>query len=121
MSSLTQLGMLPQPSIPGGMAVEILLSSCYEPLCGARVMGRGGRKGKCGERAECLEDRERFGGKVRLCLTCMEYRDKCWCRAGLVTAGLIPYPERKRDVLTARDWGKRGEKLDVDKGEMKVD
>lgn len=121
MSSLTQLWMLPQPFIPGGMAAQLLLPSCYEPPCGARVRGWG-EEGERGGRAGCLED-GKGGREVRgaLCLTCMKQR-QVWepgrpghCRPDPVTW------KKERCLDCGRLWGKRGEKLDVDKGEMKVD
>lgn len=57
--------------------------------------------------AEWLEDGGGEVGGWRCIVSDMhEEETSVGASAALVTAGLIPpYPERKRDVLTARDWG----------------
>lgn len=80
--------------------------------------GRGGR-GACGERLKCLGAGQEV--RCRIVFDMYEVETRAGSLAGLVTACRLLHSASNRDVLTAKDLATRGEKLDVNKGGMKVD
>lgn len=62
----------------------------------------------------------RGGGRSSI-VTCMEYKLREGPRPDWSARAWSRPVQRNRPILTARDWGTHWEKLDVDKGGMKVD